>query len=283
MKIDELLLQIEELGALPNVKMEIIGYSLYSRPIYAFYIGDQNGKQILMEGGIHAREYLSTLFLIEEIKFLSEQFSLGVFDGGIYVVPLVNPDGVALVLDGIESVECDIQKDVLKLINDGSDDFSLWKANGAGVDINVNFDALWGSGVQNVRCPSSGNFVGFYPESERETNVLINFAESIMFDYSLSWHTKGEVIYYGFETLSPQSLLRDYELALKISKVNGYSVAKTIGSVGGFSDWVSLNYDIPAFTIELGNVNLSHPISIEQLPEVFEKNKYVPIVVLMEG
>lgn len=280
MSLEELLNKIENLQNINGVETEIIGVSTFSRPIFAFHVGNKTGKQVLMEGGIHAREFLSTLFLIEEIKFLAEEYAKNEFDGGFYVVPLVNPDGVGLVLDGLDSVQCETQKEVLKLINNGNNDFSLWKANGVGVDLNVNFNAEWGKGTQNVFCPNYQNFIGFYPESEREVLALINFANSIKFDISLSWHTKGEVIYYGFYTLSSEQIERDYNIAVKFSEVNGYQVIKTNGSVGGFSDWVSLNYQVPAFTIELGNSVLSHPLGEENLQTVFEQNKTVPLIAL---
>lgn len=280
MVIQDIYNSIENLKSLEGIDYLIIGYSTFFRPIYVFHVGAYEGNQMLMEGGIHAREYLSTLFLIEEIKFLHEQFVNGELSGGYYVVPLVNPDGVALVLEGVSSVSCNIQKDILKLINNGSDDFSLWKANGLGVDLNVNFNAEWGKGTQNVFCPSSGNFVGYYPESEREVKILTEFTKQIYPSITISWHTKGEVIYYGFYTLPPKLIARDYQIVLKISEVNGYSVLKTEGSVGGFSDWVSLNLEVPAFTIEIGNQNISHPLNEENLSVVFEQNKYVPIVAL---
>ena len=160
-------------------------------------------------------------------------------------------------------------------LNNNSDDFSLWKANGEGVDLNVNFDALWGEGLQNVFCPASENFVGFYPNSEREVRNLISFMLKEPIDLTLSYHTKGEVIFYGFEVLSEESLERDLEFAQVISKATRYEILKTYGSVGGFSDWVSLQLDIPAFTVEVGNPNIPHPIGIENLPEIFEQNKNV--------
>ena len=280
MVIQDIYNSIENLKSLEGIDYLIIGYSTFFRPIYVFHVGTYKGNQMLMEGGIHAREYLSTLFLIEEIKFLHEQFVNGELNGGYYVIPLVNPDGVALVLEGVGSVSCNIQKDILKLINNGSDDFSLWKANGLGVDLNVNFNAEWGKGTQNVFCPSSENFVGYYPESEREVKNLTEFTKQIYPSITISWHTKGEVIYYGFYTLPPKLIARDYQIALKISEVNGYSVLKTEGSVGGFSDWVSLNLEVPAFTIEIGNQNIPHPLNEENLSVVFEQNKYVPIVAL---
>lgn len=280
MNIDDLLNNIEDLKNIDAVNIEVIGFSTFGRPIYVVHIGNYDGNQIFMEGGIHAREYISTLFLIEEIKYLAIEYKNNNFDGGFYVVPLANPDGVALVLDGLDSVGCDNWKNVLTLINNNSTDFSLWKANGDGVDLNVNFNAEWGKGTQNVFCPSSSNFVGFYPESEREVRVLVDFLENIRPQGSISWHTKGEVIYYGFYVLSPESLARDYRIAQELSNINGYPIIKTEGSVGGLSDWVSLNLDVPAYTIEVGNPNLNHPIGKDQLDIIFQQNKDVPTTML---
>lgn len=280
MNIEQLLSSIYDLRDIKGVDIEVLGFSTFNRPIYVAHIGNYNGKQIFMEGGIHAREYLSSLFLIEEVKYLAEIYNSNPFNGGFYVVPVANPDGIALVLDGIESVSCEKQKQILQLINNGSNDYSLWKANGLGVDLNVNFNAEWGKGTQNVFCPSPYNFVGFYPNSERETQSLIDFLFLTNPQASISWHTKGEVIYYGFYTLSDSSLERDYKIAQEISKVNGYEIVKTSGSVGGLSDWVSMYLDVPAFTIELGNANLQHPLGREQLDNVFKDNQRVPLTIL---
>lgn len=274
---EELFGRIENLKGLSGVETSVVGYSTLNKPIYAFHLGNYDGPQMIMEGGIHAREYLSTLFLIEETKYLS---TMDITNGGIYIIPLVNPDGVMLVLNGANSISCETLKQYLLLLNQGNQNFGLWKANINGVDLNVNFNAYWGQGSQNVFCPSSGNFVGFYPESEREVRALIDFTKKVNPAITISWHTKGEVIYYGFESLSEQSLQRDYEIALKLSAVNGYPVIKTEGSVGGYSDYVSLVYDVPAFTIELGNANIPHPLGEENLLEKFEQNKNVPIVAL---
>ena len=72
----------------------------------------------------------------------------------------------------------------------------------------------------------------------------------------------------------------DFKIAQEISKINGYEIVKTSGSVGGLSDWVSMYLDVPAFTIELGNVNLQHPLGCEQLDTVFKDNQRVPLTVL---
>ena len=271
MTYSELINEINNCKPLPNVDNFLIGKSLFGEDVVAFHIGNYSGKQILIDGAIHAREYITSLLIVELIKYYSNQE----IDGGVYFIPLVNPDGVRLVLDGKDWVECENFRNYIYNLNNNSDDFSLWKANGEGVDLNVNFDALWGEGLQNVFCPASENFVGFYPNSEREVRNLISFMLKEPIDLTLSYHTKGEVVFYGFEVLSEESLQRDLEFAQVISKATRYEILKTYGSVGGFSDWVSLQLDIPSFTVEVGNLNIPHPIGIENLPEIFEQNKNV--------
>ena len=272
----ELKENIESLQNVKGVDFFTIGYSLLGEPIYGVHVGSYEGKQILIEGAIHAREWVTSLLIVEMATYYATQN----FRGGMYFIPMVNPDGVRLVLDGVKDIQCEKLREFLKLVNNGSEDFSLWKANANGVDLNVNFDALWGKGTQNVFCLAPANFVGYYPNSEREVQTLMDFTNQVKPDITLSYHTKGEVIDYGFETLNDAQLARDYAIAVNISDTNGYPIVKTSGSVGGYSDWVSLNLGVPAFTIEVGNSALPHPIGIEALPTIYEQNKEVPRVAL---
>lgn len=275
MTVEEIQLQIENLSSLPGTEVYNIGYSLLGRPITAVHIGSYSGPQILIQGAIHAREYITSLLLIELVKFTNTQR----FSGGFYFVPLMNPDGVALVLEGNSTIKCDVLKQYLtNIINGGSEDFSLWKANANAVDLNVNFNADWGQGRQNVFCPAPANFVGYYPESEREVRTLINFAENIKPSMTISYHSRGEVIYYGFTGQTESELERDLLIASNVAEVTGYSVERSLGSVGGFKDWTTRFLNVPALTIEVGSSEMNHPIGDEFLPQIFEKNKYVPIV-----
>lgn len=267
--------RIVALGDLTGVDLGVMGYSTMNMPIYSVHLGEYNGKQLLIEGGIHAREYPSTLVLLDIIEYLSTT----TLAGGLYIVPLANPDGARLVLDGLDWLNCDKQKNYILDINNGSD-FSQWKADIMGVDLNVNFDALWGEGSQNVFCPSPANFVGYYPESEREVRNLIAYSYQVRPDLTLSFHTKGEVIYYGFELLSPENLARDRQIAEFISTINGYTPIQTVGSVAGYSDWVSEYLGVPAFTIELAPVTAPTPITEEYIAPAFEANKDVPVRLL---
>ncbi len=279
MTYNELINEILVLDTLDGVDRVAVGYSTMGSDIYGYHIGNYTGKQILIEGGIHAREYPSTLVVVGMAKYLAEIESI---NGGIYIVPLVNPDGARLVLDGVEWLECEKQRGYIESINDGSMDYSQWKADIMAVDLNVNFDALWGGGGQNVFCPSPSNFVGYYPNSEREVRNLIDLTLSISPDLTLSYHTKGEVIYYGFEVLNPEEISRDRDLAELISSINGYTPILTTNSTGGYSDWVSQNLRVPAFTVEVGDVTLSTPIPLDAVPSAIELNRNVPLALLDE-
>lgn len=273
----ELMAEIDRVASLTNVDRVVIGHSTLGQEIISMHIGSYVGPQIVIEASIHAREYPSTLVVLGMVEYLVNQE----LSGGIYIVPLVNPDGVRLVLEGVDWITCEKQREYVLSINGGSEDFSLWKADIWAVDLNVNFDALWGGGSQNVFCPSPGNFVGYYPESEREVRNLIDLTYSVRPSLTLSYHTKGNVIYYGFEVLSPEDIERDREIAEYISSINGYIPIKTENSTGGYSDWVSQYLGVPAFTIEIGDVSLPTPIPLTAVPDAIERNKDVPRQLLM--
>lgn len=272
MTFEELNDQIVGLSANPNLDFFVVGYSTLNQPIYGVHLGSYEGKQILIEAGIHAREYPSSLVVIMMIEYMATQE----LNGGVYAIPLSNPDGARIVLDGLDFISCQKLKDYILHINDGSEDFSQWKADAMAVDLNVNFDALWGEGTQNVFCVSPGNFVGYYPESEREVRTLIDFSYRVRPDLTLSYHTKGDVIYYGFELLTEEELARDQRIADFISSINGYEPIKTVGSVGGYSDWASEYLKVPAFTIEIAPASVPTPVPLEYVEPAFEANKDVP-------
>jgi len=271
---------VQKIVDLQNEGIELfnIGKSTLGKNILATHLGSYQGTQIIIQGGIHAREYISTLLMVEQAKYLHK--TGGITNGGIYFVFLTNPDGAEIVLDGIKNLPCEITKQYLTLANGGSEDFSLFKANINLVDLNTNFDADWGKGAQNVNCPNTQNFIGFYPNSEREVNNLINFTNKNKPALTISYHSKGEVIYYGFSSQTEGDLNRDKIIGEQLSNLTGYPLLLTENSAGGYKDWCIRYLGIPSYTIEVGREDLKHPITEEYLPEIFEKNKDVPLTAL---
>lgn len=244
----ELTATIQALTGLDNVETSIIGHSVLDRPIHAFHVGGYSAPQIIITGAIHAREWITALLVAELVKIYSGKQDL---NGGIYFIPLCNPDGVEIALDKEQP---------------------LWKANVRGVDLNVNFDADWGNGAQNVHEAGPENFIGSNPNSEPEVQALIYFTSRINPQSTIAYHSKGELVYYAARISK--------KLAKKIGKLTGYKPERTKNSTGGYSDWVSMHLGVPALTIEVGNDACDHPIGMDKLPEILEQNRGVPSLLL---
>jgi hypothetical protein len=54
------------------------------------------------------------------IEYMSTQN----LEGGVYAIPLTNPDGARIVLDGLDWINCPKFRDYLLHINANSNDFS---------------------------------------------------------------------------------------------------------------------------------------------------------------
>lgn len=204
----------------------IIGYSFHGREIFAFHIGSPVGRQFISTYAIHAREWITARLAIKHIK-------TGVRKGGGWVIPLVNPDGA------------EISQTVRP----------LWKANARGVDLNCNFDADWGSGRLNTKTRGGENCIGDYPFSEAETASLRDFTLKVRPFFSLSFHTKGEEIYWQYDGAGDR---RGAEI---LASATGYKPKLIYGSAGGYKDWCIKKLHIPAYTVECGSDSLAHPIN----------------------
>lgn len=229
-----------------------IGKSYFNLPIYAFEVKKTALPRIIVVGGVHAREYITTYLTL----CLAEDFSRRGKLGTVYFIPMLNPDGIKKVLDGEP----------------------LYKANGRGVDLNVNFDAGWGEGELNVKTPGMENFIGERPFSEPETAAIRDFTLSAAPTATLALHSKGQEIYYGFRGRRED----DKFLAMKIAEKSGYAVKPTPSSAGGYKDWCVDKLCIPSFTIEVGSDNLKHPLNKTALKSVLSEN-IDDIIVLSES
>lgn len=239
----------------------IIGRSVFGRELYALKIG--SGSPVgIAQYAIHGREYITA-----KLAFYHAQ--RGVAAGSVWIIPLTNPDGALLSQKGVNSAPQNMRKNLIAL-NRGSTDFSLWKANGRGVDPNVNFDARWGEGVNNVFAAGSENYVGEAPFSEPESRALKAFTEEIFPQYTLSFHTKGEEIYWRFSQTGMRTY-RDYALAKALSASTGYPLGDASGSCGGYKDWCVEALFVPAFTIETGREEAAHPLKEAELKDIVKK------------
>lgn len=248
-----------------------IGSSAYGRMIPYIHIGGK-GKQILIMGGIHARENVSAIMVMRQVFYAAEKKPVGM-DGGIYFVPMLNPDGNMLIAEGIKSAPKDYRDFLLNV--SGTYNFVDWKANGRAVDLNTNFDARWGQGGANRFSPSPESYVGEAPFSETESRALAEFTKKVLPEMTLSYHAMGREIYWEFYQQG-ELYNKSKKYAKIISDQTGYKLlAGAQNSAGGYKDWCISALKIPGFTIELGQGN--HPLTENDVKKDIDKNIKLPL------
>ncbi|RHW41067.1 peptidase M14 [Neobacillus notoginsengisoli] len=269
--------------AYPYASVREIGKSVLGNPIKEIKIGKGNRK-IHINASFHANEWITSGVLMELVNaYLIALTNNGGLHGaeamGAYrsvelsIVPMVNPDGVSLVINGPPK---GLEKNLLKM-NNGSTDFSGWKANCNGVDLNNQFPANWEieKGRKEPKSPAARDYPGNKPLSEPEVAAMAKLVRESQFDMVIAFHTQGEEFYWGYGGREPGD---SEKLAAIFSKSSGYKAVRSIDSHAGFKDWFIQEFGKPGFTIELGKgIN---PIPLSQYNKIYNQIKGIFISAL---
>ncbi|WP_175614719.1 M14 family metallopeptidase [Piscibacillus halophilus] len=260
----------------PFITLREIGRSVMNKPIYEVSIGEGD-KHVHINGSFHANESITTSvimrFLHDYLVSLSSNEPIRGVDMNTFynevtlsLVPMVNPDGVDLLNEGLPEEE--EFRDLVLTINNQSTNFNNWKANIRGVDLNNQYPANWEIESNRKRQqPAPRDYPGPSPLSEPEAIAMANLVEEKDFDRVLAFHTQGEVIYWGYEGLEPpeaQTIVEEY------SRVSGYVPIRYVDSHAGFKDWFIQEYRRPGYTVELGRG--TNPLPFSQFNEIYEES-----------
>lgn len=264
----------------PFVTRDVIGYSVQGRELVALTVGEGDYK-VHMNAAFHANEWVTSLLLLSFVEDYAEAVAAGGYlseftgddlfrHAALHAVPMVNPDGVELVQRGVAPE--DEQAELLRL-NGGSADFSAWKANIRGVDLNDQFPAFWEEERRRRSPDSPGprDYVGPQPLSEPEAAAMASCVSERRFDCVLALHTQGREIYWNYRDFEPPEAARLSEL---LAEASGYKAVKLLDSDAGFKDWFIERFRKPGFTVEAGyGVN---PLPIHGFPAMYQE--VVPIL-----
>jgi g-D-glutamyl-meso-diaminopimelate peptidase len=268
------LLQLQE--QFPCISVESIGTSVTGKDIKAVTIG-HGSKKIHYNAAIHANEWVSAALLMTFLEDYAESVSSNTLlsecsghellqASTLYAVPMVNPDGVELVLKGADVFPH--RRDQLIEWNAGQWDFAQWKANIHGVDLNDQFPAFWE--VEHSRRAEAGagprDYGGVAPLTEPESIALATYTESHRFDLVMALHTQGREIYWNYRDYEPPDSEHIAEL---FADQSGYRAIKLYDSDAGYKDWFIQTFRKPGFTVEIGyGVN---PLPITQFQAYYQE------------
>jgi len=260
----------------PFVARSNIGQTVLGRQIPAVRIGSGR-KEVHYNGSFHAQEWITTPLLMEFIEQYAGAYArrerLGWFyvpslyqETTLWIVPMVNPDGVELHQNGIQPNSP--YYDLVMRANQGSSDFRSWAANIRGVDLNNQFPAQWEREARRgPQAPAPRNYSGTGPLTEPEARAMADFTRAHNFRLVIAFHSQGEEIYWGYEGLEPPESER---IVTVFSEASGYRPVRYLQSWAGYKDWFIQDWRRPGFTVEVGRgVN---PLPISQFPKIWGDN-----------
>lgn len=136
------------LRAYPFLNVQTVGNSVLGKPIYVIKLG-HGSRKVFYSGSIHANEWITTSILMKFVEDYCVSYvtrsklygysARNLFNStSIYIMPMVNPDGVDLVTGNLTVSSPSYQK-ALHIANQFS---SIpfpdgWKANLNGVDLKI--------------------------------------------------------------------------------------------------------------------------------------------------
>lgn len=269
----------------PFIKGNTAGTSLMGQNLYYFQMGEGE-NEVFYNGAHHANEWITTPLLLRFLEEYAESYISGGTIGGLsaaslyarttlYLLPMVNPDGVDLVT-GALSPNSSFYK-TARLYADNYPQIPFpngWKANIGGVDPNLSYPANWEEAreikfSQGFTSPAPRDFVGNMPLDAPESRAVYDFTRGRFFRLTLSYHTQGKVIFWKYLDYLPPNA---QEIGEYFSAVSGYALADTPyeSSFAGYKDWFIATYNLPGYTIEAGSgVN---PLPRSQFPEIYRDN-----------
>ncbi len=267
----------------PFCRTELLTRTAFQRPVRTLVIG-HGPRKVLYTAAHHANEWITALVILQFVERLAEAYSQRgtIFERSaqeilsaatIYTVPMVNPDGVDLVVGQTDPM----QTAVARSLSANYPDIPFpdgWKANLVGVDLNLQYPAGWLTAreikfSQGYTRPGPRDYVGRAPLDQPESRALAGYTEFLDPALVLAYHSQGKEIYWKF---------RDYEvpgaeeLGQQFADVSGYRLADTPYASGfaGYKDWFIERFRRPGYTIEVGEGE--NPLPLSQFPEIYQDN-----------
>lgn len=290
----------------PNIcRIQSIGQSLEGRDIWAIKISDhpqidEDEPTILIDGHIHAEEILGveiSMMLIENLLTQygeSDSLTYWVSHTEIWIVPIGNPDGHQVVMEGTDICYRKTKHDnnlngvfdynVAPCLGNGVCTL-IDRSDCDGVDLNRNFSWGWEGNPDNDE-PCSEYYGGEAPFSEPEALALANLASDIRPSISVIYHSSrsgnySEKVIFpwtGRYGLSPDyvhisDLARTMAGLIPTDSLDGvYGTLRTSENRGFANNWLYAELGSFALTVEVGACERIQPREAALIDDVCQRN-----------
>jgi murein tripeptide amidase MpaA len=236
-------------GSHPELaRVRQVGTSIEGQPIRALEVSRGGKIGIVLDGGQHAREWISVMVPIciadRLLARQSDPRIHAILDSvSFYIVPIVNPDGYRY--------SWDVDR--------------YWRKNrrgGHGVDLNRNYSVAWGQAGSSAD-RSSQNYRGEHAFSEPETQAMKSLFDSEPIKAHIDFHSYSQLILYPWSHQRAAPPDRDkfaaiadrMSTAMRAAHGVDYKIRAgselTVGSSGTLGDWSYGEKSALSFLVEL--------------------------------
>lgn len=256
------------------IHYESIGCSLDGRDIFMVKVG--KGKDnVIATSGVHGREIVNPMVLLCMAEYYCEEFKDSLERISIYIVPVLNPDGYSIAIQGFDCLRTEQYR---RMCERKHIPFYLWKYNARCVDINRNFPCItW-----------EKKDVDDEAGSEPETAALMQLFQSVSSIGYVDYHSRGKQIYYHRKSLPEEYNKEQFRLACVLNTLTDYDLVppkdeiEANDSGGNTVHYYSEEFCLPALTIETVDELACFPLSPHYQKETFEEIKLTPFVLFKD-
>jgi len=174
--------------------------------------------RFMMDCQHHAREVMTSEIARDMIDYLTSKYATDaqvknwVDNLEIWIVPMVNPDGIAAVF----SVD------------------NMWRRNrhpGCPVDVNRNYNFLWGACNGSTASCTDDTNRGSAGDSEPETQAIVALTAQLRPFFALTYHSYGQYILYSYGCSDSDEMAAEGAIAQGLNAI----LLKDDGNPGGWA------------------------------------------------
>ena len=289
------------------ISMGVIGNTMDQRAIYQAVIGNANAsKHIVIYYALDATDSIDTVLAMNQLEVYCKARKNGtaykshsidsIFeDVCIHVIPMANPDGVAVNRYGIDALRTEEARASVQAAYDADvaagrttepieSYLKTYIANAAGVDLGCNFDIGWEEYVSGPDTPSASGYKGTAPFSEVESQAIANLVDSVSTAAVIGYGTAGNEIRYDYEYDGPAEQgvsnvtdIGEESLATSLGSKTGYEAVETPKfderNAGGAAQYFLHVKQIPAVTVKTGSGE--PPLDETQMSSIWSANSEI--------
>lgn len=255
------------------ISIYTIGLSHDKRDIFMIKLGKGISGPVI-SSGVHGRENINPIVSLGIIEtYANKYYGKGLRllnDYAIFFIPLINPDGYSISLEGYNSLNNSSLKNICE--NTGITS-SEYKYNARGIDINRNFLSK-----TFYKSKTSGT-----PLSENESVAFVNCCKNHNTLGLIDFHSRGKSIYYYRNVMDNSYNQTQFDLAVTLAKKTKYTLnLPHTEHEDKFSGGNTVNYyseciNKPAITIETIEDEATFPLDVGYQSEVYKEIREIPL------